>query len=273
MFGLRINRLVCGGADSRRVYTARRGALAAYTHHAGRAENQDGFLALKRGRELFLAVADGMGGHAGGREASEFALQTLQHSLAAGYTPDNALHLANLKVIAAAQTDPALASMGSTLTAAQINGGLLRLCHVGDSRAFLIDRNGTIDLLTRDHSSSFEMYELFTPGFSLPRRDPENVYEILRTHSRSNPIYSYLGQPNTEVFAENYGFPVGSRLLLSSDGLNYLPYRELKMILQGKMNPKQTVLALMKGVQAVMDPLNAAGQAADNVTIVLYENR
>ncbi|MFA5113456.1 MAG: protein phosphatase 2C domain-containing protein [Candidatus Margulisiibacteriota bacterium] len=273
MFGLRINRLVCGGANSKRVYTARRGALAAYTNQAGRAENQDGFLALKRGPELFLAVADGMGGHAGGREASKFALQTLQHSLAAGSTPDNALHLANLKVIDAAKTDPALAKMGSTLTAAQITGGSLRLCHVGDSRAYLVDRNGTIDLLTRDHSSSFEMYELFTPGFALPRRDPENVYEILRTHSRSNPIYSYLGLLNTEVFTADHGFPVGARLLLASDGLNYLPYRELKMILQGKMNPKQTVLALMKAVRTVMEPLNAAGIAADNVTILLYENR
>jgi serine/threonine protein phosphatase PrpC len=271
-FFSRAGKLVCGGDNSRRVYTARGGALAAYTHQAGRPENQDGFLVLEKRPHLYLAVADGMGGMPGGREASALALKSLQSCLLTGTTLNNALLATNLNVVEASRNDPALAEMGTTLTTAAVSGDRLELSHVGDSRAYLIDGRGDISLLTRDHSSCFETYETFATGFALPQIEPEKVYEFLRNHARSNPIYSYLGQTNTEVYRAEFAFPAGHRLLLASDGLNYLPYRELKAIIWHRLAPSETVGLLMRSVRAAMKPLTDAGKIADNVTVILLEN-
>ena len=101
------------------------------------------------------AVADGMGGYAHGKLASELALEKLAEAYSKGYlTPATAfrkgVEAANLKVYQTAH-ELGVSHMGTTLTAVGLMGRKLHLLHVGDSRAYLV-RQGKVTCLTNDHT-------------------------------------------------------------------------------------------------------------------------
>lgn len=114
------------------------------------------------------AVADGMGGHQGGGQASRIAVETLEREVASarqngllGPTSsgsgsvtkllERAAHRAGERIWHAAQGDPDLEGMGTTLTALLVHQGRAHLAHVGDSRCYLY-RDGRCTQLTEDHS-------------------------------------------------------------------------------------------------------------------------
>src|SRR5690606_31153107 len=111
-----------------------------------RSDNQDSAYA---GPHL-LAVADGMGGHAGGDVASSLVVASLAPLDDEAHLPDDALAAvesaieeahAELRALAAAE--PELAGMGTTLTILLRSGTKLALAHIGDSRAYLL-RDGEL---------------------------------------------------------------------------------------------------------------------------------
>lgn len=119
---------------------------------------------------LFV-VADGMGGHAGGGTASRLAVETIQSSVQAARArapdlfgpqsgveesplPDvlrEAVEAACSRIFGTAQGDPELAGMGTTVTAALLDGRTAFIAHVGDSRCYLV-RGGRIYQVSEDHS-------------------------------------------------------------------------------------------------------------------------
>jgi protein phosphatase len=119
---------------------------------------------------LFV-VADGMGGHAGGATASRLAIESIRTELLRlhGAEPElfgsgaegeenplpdalgRAVERACAVIFEAAQADPDLAGMGTTVTAALVDGHSAFVAHVGDSRAYLL-RGGHIYQVTQDHS-------------------------------------------------------------------------------------------------------------------------
>ncbi len=119
-----------------------------------RSDNQDRDLVAPP----LIAVADGMGGHQGGGTAAGIAVDALREVGATTNPTDllNALKEANRAIGRAAFDEPGLAGMGPTATAALLEGGILYLVHVGDSRAYLI-RDGRIIQVTEDHSVVAEM--------------------------------------------------------------------------------------------------------------------
>lgn len=131
---------------------------AASATHVGlvRGNNED---SLHRGRWCF-AVADGLGGHAGGEVASAIAVEELA-ALERAEPPGSpeevsealrsAVRRASRAVFEAARRDPGLQGMGTTLTAAGRCGNSLCVAHVGDSRAYLL-RAGRLVQLTSDHA-------------------------------------------------------------------------------------------------------------------------
>jgi protein phosphatase len=127
-----------------------------------RTSNQDRFIAqvveTRAGPVVLLAVADGMGGAAGGEVASAHAVDELLRAVREAdpakddaHTLMTAIAAANRAVFSHARRDPALYGMGTTLVAALIRGRWLVIGHVGDSRAYLL-RGGSIRRLTADHS-------------------------------------------------------------------------------------------------------------------------
>ncbi len=134
-----------------------------------RDHNEDSFL-VDEGLRLFV-VADGMGGHAGGGTASRLAVETIRDRLREakekvpdafgdGAGPEDARLLEFLRqavesacaaIFKAAQGDPSLAGMGTTVTAALFDGDTAYVAHVGDSRCYLL-RQGRIYQISEDHS-------------------------------------------------------------------------------------------------------------------------
>jgi len=134
-----------------------------------REQNEDAFL-IDMEAALFV-VADGMGGHAGGGTASAIAVKTIQERIrdARASSPASfeapsaadashftsvlrlAVESACRAIYGAAQEDPSLAGMGTTVTAALVAGHTAFIAHVGDSRCYLL-RGGRIFQLSEDHS-------------------------------------------------------------------------------------------------------------------------
>jgi PPM family protein phosphatase len=102
-------------------------------------------------------VADGMGGHEGGQEASNIAVQTMLQVYAKATDGDpkallvEAFHAAHERIHQYAVEHPQLRGMGTTATAVALVAKQLYYCHVGDSRLYLV-RNGKASRLTQDHS-------------------------------------------------------------------------------------------------------------------------
>ena len=109
-----------------------------------------------------IAIADGMGGHAGGEFASSVAIITLSEIAPTFVNSDvdsesasdlflNSLHTIDLQIRAVTQDEPQLAGMGTTLTALFLNDTEISLLHVGDSRAYRLRGNELIQL-SADHT-------------------------------------------------------------------------------------------------------------------------
>ncbi len=189
-----------------------------------RRNNEDAFLCVP---ELGLfAVADGMGGHAGGEVASELAIQALQRAVATipdqQFVADQSLHhrrdlLAwlsktvsdiNAEIFARGSADPALRGMGCTLDVALVRGRGMFLAHVGDSRAYGL-LGGTLYQLTEDH----------TFGQTLLSGGAMTAEEVAR-HPQRNLLMRALGvYPKVEVDTAYLDVAPGDVFLLCSDGV------------------------------------------------------
>ncbi len=106
---------------------------------------------------LLAALADGVGGHANGREASEYVVRGLLADYYA--TPDTwsvataldkVLEALNRWLVASARRSRETAGMATTLSAVALRGARYVTAHVGDSRIYLL-RNGELKRLTTDH--------------------------------------------------------------------------------------------------------------------------
>ena len=183
-----------------------------------RGENQDGFRmagpAGKGGRlRPLFAVADGMGGLSEGRFASHIALQVFFESFLrnSGAPVKRALREAMEEADFGLQQMMqrlSIRRMGTTLTAACLEGSRLYLAHIGDSRAYRL-RGGRAECLTHDHTTVGEMVRMHI-------LDPEKA----RTHDRRSELTRGLGlsmfiRPDITVL----DMRAGERLLLCTDGV------------------------------------------------------
>ncbi len=141
-----------------------------------RHHNEDNF-AIDEQRNLMI-VCDGMGGHAAGEVASKLGIETItrlfgNHDLAVfqraefpypetitspGKLLVGAIAVANHRIIQHSRSVPGQTGMGTTVVACHFADGIISVCHVGDSRAYLI-RDGNIRRITIDHSWVSEMME------------------------------------------------------------------------------------------------------------------
>lgn len=123
-----------------------------------RKQNEDAVFVSSR----LFAVADGMGGHKGGKEASRIALKTLAESLK-DKAPDKnelirAMEAANRRIYETQLKDESLSGMGSTLSVIWADETDMLVGHVGDSRVYLL-RQGELNQVTQDHSLVAELMQ------------------------------------------------------------------------------------------------------------------
>ncbi|GAB4193244.1 MAG: protein phosphatase 2C domain-containing protein [Wenzhouxiangellaceae bacterium] len=112
-------------------------------------ENEDHYI-VDDNAGLYI-LADGMGGHVAGQQASELACKSFQQACQDGQSLMEAMQTAHEAVLKAMDEDAALQGMGTTLVALQVAGEAFDLAWVGDSRAYLWHR-GSLQQLTRDHN-------------------------------------------------------------------------------------------------------------------------
>jgi serine/threonine protein phosphatase PrpC len=215
---------------------------------------------------LFM-VADGMGGHANGQEASQLAVQSLVEDVYASLfseqmTPDAFLSLlvkgvqyANQAVYQRNQeygTD-----MGTTMTVTLVNDSTAYVAHVGDSRAYLYHEPAGLSQITRDHSI---VASLVTAGII----QPDDIY----THPMRNHIYRCLGQkPTVEVDTCLVSLTIGDTLLLCSDGLwEMVRDAQIASILTTPVSDPAQIAERL--VQAAL-----AGGGEDNVSAIVVQLR
>lgn len=190
-----------------------------------RDHNEDAFL-VNAPLGLY-AVADGMGGHQGGERASRMALEVLESEIVAarqagalpekgangnaGRVIERAAQRAGELIYQAAQSDPELRGMGTTLTAVLVHRGRAYVAHVGDSRCYLY-RDGKCLQLTEDHSW---VNEQVRAGLLSPEDARESKFKHIITRS--------VGfERHVTVDGVTLAIEPGDCFLLCSDGLSNL---------------------------------------------------
>ena len=219
--------------------------------------NEDAALAVPE-RGLY-AIADGMGGHAGGELASRAALDGLRAHLEGGAVPTSldedapllrdAVRAADAAVRAEASRS-GLVGMGTTLTALTLRDDFITVCHVGDSRLSWLEV-GQLRVLTRDHDLATRLAEEGLLSASQVNEHPEH-HVLMEALGSPDPPTSDLLQIRV---------PAGVRLLLSTDGLHDVVPAERIAELAADAD-------LDAAARALIDEANLRG-GPDNVTVVL----
>ena len=227
-----------------------------------RSANEDSLLIDER--IGLLAVADGMGGHAGGSVASHLAVGALGAYLTQGL--DNGLAnadpeallkrafgAADQSIVQKAKEDDSLKEMASTLVAALVNGTSVHLAHLGDSRAYLIRPEQGIGRLTEDHSLVQEMVN-----------EGRITESAAKNHRLRNVVTHCLGGGRfEEPEVSKLDLCPGATLLLCSDGLTTMVEDEdiLRIVRRSGSDVKAACGRLV-------DLANKRG-GKDNVSVIL----
>lgn len=201
-----------------------------------RAENQDAIAMGELGPTGFVvAIADGLGGHAGGSFASRLAVEIFVDL--ARSQPDDLRSIAlriHSQILKHQQERPEIRTMATTLSAAIFRGGLMEFVHCGDTR-IAVARGAGIRKLTVDHT---EAQRLLTSG-AITREQFED-------YPRKNVLDSALGirgEPKIDV--DSFPVMLGDKFFFSSDGLhNKVPLRELFSLAIGTRFPTDLVRRL-----------------------------
>lgn len=209
---------------------------------------------------LLLVVADGMGGHAGGRDASRVAVDAFARTFHAGSGGQfrsrlrEALEAANQAVAARAGTSRELRGMGCTIVAAVLAGNYLRWISVGDSLLLAI-KDRQVVRLNADHSLAPELDRAAREGRISQEeadRDPErHVLRSAVTGARLNMV---------DEGARRLGD--GALVLLATDGILTLPSDRLARIASEGKAAERTVEELLSAIEVGMPP------DQDNATLV-----
>lgn len=232
--------------------------LWAVATHRGRvrANNQDTPYPATSGKAdgnpVTVAVADGMGGAAGGEVASATAMAA---AVSTPGSPSARIEAANRAVFSLASDQPELTGMGTTITLADLApDGKARFGHVGDSRAYLL-RGRKMEQLTADHTIVAEWVAIgaISPGDA-------------KTHPRRGMLTRSVGvAPEVAIDEFDVALRAKDRLILCSDGLNGMISDEALQTIGGTGTVEEAAWALVEAANQ--------GGGHDNITVVVVDVR
>jgi len=222
-----------------------------------RSNNED-YCLIEPALGLYV-LADGMGGARAGECASRLAVETVAETVFLAQRRDSqvllsAVEAANQKVLEAAQGDESLEGMGTTLVAALESGDTLAIASVGDSRAYLLDRNG-FRPITDDQTWINEV------GRPLGLDE-----ESLRRHPMRHVLTMAIGA-SSPLTVNCYSVPLepSAIVLICSDGLHgVVEAPEIERILRAANDGG----ALEDGCRDLIEAAKQAG-GPDNITTIL----
>jgi protein phosphatase len=220
--------------------------------HTGlvREDNEDRYLSVELdGGSVLLAVADGMGGEAGGGLAAQIAKDCLEDF--DPHSPEPEVHLLSLmqkaheEILRQINDSPSYQGMGTTLTAAFATENRVHWAHIGDSRLYLFS-GAELRQVTGDHTI------------------PALLLREAAMHPMRNILLRCIGSKHLEVDTGSFDLTEGDLLLLSTDGLHdEVPGDTIVSILSSEAGLEKRLEIL------VQQALEAGGR--DNITIVGLE--
>ncbi len=242
--------------------------------HVGkvRQRNEDALVIDGEGR--FALVADGMGGHKGGMEASRMTVELVSEAIEKNFARmekfseeecrgflRELFQQTSRQVFDKGSRDPALAHMGTTLVAWALLQNDYVLAHVGDSRAYLIRDEGVFQM-TMDHSF---VNEQIASGIERER--------IFDGHNFKNAIFRNIGMmPPSEPSIVKGDVREGDVWVMCSDGLsNKMQGTEIREAVKKQREAhggKQAYLAA-----TCQDLVNLALERGgeDNISVIIFE--
>jgi serine/threonine protein phosphatase PrpC len=206
-----------------------------------------------------LAVADGMGGHAAGEVASSAAIATIS-KLDAEYSQADLVQVladavvnANMRLQEMIYSDPSTEGMGTTLTAMLWSGSHAAICHIGDSRAYLL-RDGRLYQITHDHTLVQSLVD-----------EGRITEDDVATHPQRSLLLRALdGRTMAEPDLSTLEALPGDRYLLCSDGLSGVVTEETIQHALGMFaDPDQVTMQLVD--------LAIRGGGPDNITCIVAD--
>lgn len=195
-----------------------------------RESNQDAYAVGEFSDEVvWSVVCDGMGGAAGGNIASSLAVKVISDKINDSYHEkmrdasiknmlDSALTAANIEVYDFANAQHGLKGMGTTVVCAIVRDNQAYIAHAGDSRAYIVNKDGGIRQITTDHSM---VQDLLSKG--------KITYEQAEHHPNKNIITRAIGvDKSINIDFEQVDLSDEDFLLLCTDGLsNYVTNSEM----------------------------------------------
>jgi serine/threonine protein phosphatase PrpC len=222
-----------------------------------RSVNQDNFYIDPEGR--FFIVADGMGGHAGGQEASQIATKQISSYLEANWEANSpcdllleeALDRANQEILADQESNHERGDMGTTVVVVVFRRDQPWCAHIGDSRLYRL-RNSQLEQITEDHTwvaRALKMGDI-TPAQA-------------KTHPWRHVLFQCLGRKDLKkVDIQPLDFQSGDLLLICSDGLTEeVTDESISKSLLAYSNCEQVAVELVESAKT------AGG--SDNITVVI----
>ncbi|MFD3688784.1 Stp1/IreP family PP2C-type Ser/Thr phosphatase [Nocardiopsis sp. NPDC058631] len=207
-----------------------------------------------------LAVADGMGGYAGGEVASSIAISSIRRLDSETHKSDempealqHAVEQANVSLSRRIMEEPQLENMGTTLTAMLWSGSRVALIHIGDSRAYLL-RGPRFEQITHDHTLVQTLVD-----------EGKITEEEVATHPQRSLILRALdGKSPVDPDISINDAKVGDRYMLCSDGLSgVVSKKTIHETLATESDPR--------GASKKLIELAIRGGGPDNITVVVAD--
>ncbi|MGF1496433.1 MAG: PP2C family protein-serine/threonine phosphatase [Elainellaceae cyanobacterium] len=223
-----------------------------------RSANQDAYY-LDDPDGRFFIVADGMGGHAGGQEASRIATDVIQTYLNENWESQvpsaellqEAILKANRAILQDQMHHPERADMGTTILVVVFREEQPQCAYVGDSRLYRL-RGAKLDQITEDHT-------WVARAMKLGDLSPDQA----RVHPWRHILSKCLGREDLrQIDVKSFDWQPGDRLLLCSDGLT----EELSDHLIA--SHLKSIRACDKAAIALIDAAKDKG-GRDNITVVI----
>ena len=223
-----------------------------------RAETSECIIKSKMRKVRLLIVADGLGGHQKGEEASKIATESIfrewSKELSNG-TPFNlileqGIQNANQNILDYTSKHPEASGMGTTCVCAMVEGNNVVLANVGDSRAYKI--SDEIHQVTKDHSYVQQLV------------DSDEISKVeAREHSRKNEITKAVGTSSSlEVDTMKLTLDSDESLLLCCDGVNdHLSDDKIQKIVHDSPDPDTAC-------EKIVDMVNEEG-GFDNISLII----
>ena len=220
------------------------------------------------GSNLLMVLADGMGGHRGGAEASRRAVEAVcdtfpksRCGIGIAARLRKSLDAANAAISQHVASHAGYLGMGCTLVAAVVTDHAVHWISVGDSPLWHLCANGNrLNRLNADHSMRPVLTNLARLGRITAQEARESAAHMLRSAVTGEKL-SLVDEDETPV-----QLAIGDRIVLASDGLETLQEPEILRLCSGRRTPEATVSDLLHAVE------ERARLLQDNATVMVYQH-